>query len=140
VPSVAIRLPVVPCPEDDDMAATYDYQLPFAQDQVWNMLPSAVQRCKKASSIGTPVAGGYRYSFSTGMSLRTFGFTVFVDLYPQPHGTHMRVTTSMNFGLIDWGEGRDIANDLNFQLMSLLQAQGGQGYPDHPGHYGQGGY
>ncbi|MCY9783843.1 hypothetical protein KIK06_08060 [Nocardiopsis sp. EMB25] len=116
------------------MATTYDYQLPFPMNQVWNTLPSAVHHTKKASNTGNPVPGGYRYTFSTGISLRTFGFTVFVDLHPLPQGTHMRVTTSMNFGLIDWGEGRDIANELHLHLTNLLQTHNNhsQGWQQNP--------
>lgn len=111
----------------------FDYQLPFHPEGVWNTLPYAVQRTKNASSIGQAVTGGYRYAFSTGMTLVTFGFTVFVDLYPTEQGTHMRVNAKMNFGLVDWGEGRRIADDLNRHLMALLSWQADQGY----GYYQQ---
>ncbi|WP_116246713.1 hypothetical protein [Nocardiopsis sp. FIRDI 009] len=113
------------------MTATHDYRLPFPPNQVWNTLPSAVQHTKKATGPGNPTPDGRRYTFSTRISLRTFGFTVFVDLHPLPQGTHMRVSTSMNFGLIDWGEGRDIANELHLHLTNLLQAQQ-QGWRQHP--------
>ncbi|MFI6574592.1 hypothetical protein ACIBFB_02235 [Nocardiopsis sp. NPDC050513] len=116
------------------MPSTFDYQLPFPPNQVWNTLPAAVQRTKKASGAGNPVpGGGYRYSFSTGMSWRTWGFTVFVDLYSLPQGTQIRVSPSMNLGLVDWGEGRDIANELHLHLTNLLQAQSGHGQGPRPG-------
>lgn len=116
------------------MAATHDYQLPYAPNHVWNTLPAAVQRSRKASSRGNPVpGGGYRYSYSTGMSLLTWGFSVFVELHPTPQGTHLRISPKMNFGIFDWGEGREIANDLHFTLMQTLQAAPGQGPGPGPG-------
>ncbi|WP_304454959.1 hypothetical protein [Nocardiopsis sp. YSL2] len=110
------------------MAANHDFQLPYAPNHVWNTLPAAVRCCTRASSVGNPVpGGGYRYSFSTGMSLLTWGFSVFVELYPLPQGTHLRISPKMNFGFFDWGEGRKIADELHFHLTQALQALPGQG-------------
>lgn len=133
------------------MSGTIDYQLPFPMDQVWNMLPHAVQRTKGASNQGNPLpGGGYRYTFSTGFNLLSYGQNVYIDLSPHPQGTHMRVSTNLKFGLIDWGEGREIAASLFFHLSNMLQLQGGQGGPGPAqgghaqGHQGpppgQGGY
>jgi hypothetical protein len=111
------------------VATTFDYQLPFHIDQVWNMLPHSVSRTKGASGPGNPVPGaGYRYAFSTGMSLLTWGFNVYVDLFPHPRGTHMRVTPSMKFGIVDWGEGSEVAASLHHHLGNMLQIQVNQGY------------
>lgn len=118
-------------PQSEDersVSTTLDYQLPFHVDQVWNMLPYAVPRSKGASNQGNPVpGGGYRYTFSTGMSLLTYGFNVYIDLFPNPHGTHMRVTPTMKFGLVDWGEGREVAASLHYHLSNMLQIQSNQG-------------
>ncbi|RKS08932.1 hypothetical protein DFP74_4658 [Nocardiopsis sp. Huas11] len=130
------------------MAATHDFQIPYSLNHVWNSLPAAVQRCTRASGRGNPVpGGGYRYSFSTGMNMLTWGFTVFVDLQPLPQGTNLRISPKMNFGLFDWGEGREVATELHHHLMQTLQAQPGpgqgpgQGRPGpgpHQGHPGPG--
>jgi hypothetical protein len=110
------------------MAATHDFQIPYSLNHVWNCLPAAVQRCTRASGRGNPVpGGGYRYSFSTPMSLITWGFSVFVDLHPLPQGTNLRISPKMNFGVYDWGEGREIATELHHHLMQTLQASAGAG-------------
>lgn len=122
------------------VADSFDYQLPFHMNQVWNMLPHAVQRTKGSSNQGNPLpGGGYRYTFSTGMSLLTYGFNVYIDLFPHPQGTHMRVSPSMKFGIVDWGEGREVAASLHDHLFNMLRLQGGQGGPGGPGGPGQGG-
>ena len=114
------------------MAKAFDYQLPFHINQVWNMLPYAVPRTKGASNQGNLVpGGGYRYTFSTGMSLLTYGLHVYIDLFPHPQGTHMRVAPNMKFGIADWGEGREVAASLHYHLSNMLQIQ------SNPGH-GQG--
>lgn len=111
------------------MATTFDYQLPFHINQVWNMLPYSVPRAKGASNPGNPVpGGGYRYAFSTGMSLLTWGFDVYIDLFPHPQGTHMMVTPNMKLGLIDWGEGREVATSLHYHLTNMLHIQSSQGH------------
>ncbi|MFE3456245.1 hypothetical protein ACFXKD_01785 [Nocardiopsis aegyptia] len=110
------------------MAATHDFQIPYSLNHVWNSLPAAVQRCTRASGRGNPVpGGGYRYSFSTGMSMLTWGFSVFVDLHPLPQGTNLRISPKMNFGVFDWGEGREVATELHHHLMQTLQASPGAG-------------
>ncbi|CAL9514074.1 hypothetical protein SUDANB121_03718 [Nocardiopsis dassonvillei] len=109
------------------MASSYDYQLPFHMNQVWNMLPHAVRRTRGASNQGNPMpGGGYRYTFSTGFNMLTYGQNVYIDLSPHPQGTHMRVSPNLKFGLVDWGEGREIAASLYDHLLNMLRHQGGQ--------------
>ncbi|WP_306369029.1 hypothetical protein, partial [Nocardiopsis sp. CC223A] len=151
------------------MAGSHDYQLPFHMNQVWSMLPHAVRRTRGASNQGNPLPGGYRYTFSTGFTMLTYGQNVYVDLFPHPQGTHMRVSPKLKFGLTDWGEGREIAASLHDHLLNMLRHQGGRapgpgapgpqtghghpgpppaqgGYGPPPGHggygppHGQGGY
>lgn len=110
------------------MSAFYDYQVPYPVDQVWGALPYAVHYTKHASG-GNPMPDSYRFVFSTGMTLLTFGFQMFVDLYPQYEaGTHMRVTANMHFGLVDWGEGRRVADNVYSNLMYALNYGGDPGY------------
>lgn len=115
--------------------ATHDFPLHYPVDRVWAALPHAVQQVRSAAP-GNPVpSGGYRFTFSTRMSMLTYGQQVFVDLYPQhpQHGpgTHMRVSTNLNFGLVDWGEGSRIATELHTAVMRVLAWWDNQ--PPHPG-------
>lgn len=120
------------------MAASHDFSLPYPVDWVWAALPHAVPQVSSATP-GRPVPGGYRFSFSTGMTIWTFGQQVFVDLFPQhpQHGTgtHVRVSTNLNFGLVDWGEGSRIAGELHGALMRVLSWWDTGPPPAPPGPY-----
>ncbi|MEU0492644.1 hypothetical protein ABZ249_25735 [Nocardiopsis sp. NPDC006139] len=123
------------------MASSYDYQLPFHINQVWDMLPHAVQRTRGSSTRGNPMpGGGYRYTFSTDFNLVSYGHNVYIELSPHPQGTNLRVTPKLKFGLVDF-EGSDIAASLRDHLFNMLRHQGGrppgQGAPG-PAPNGQG--
>lgn len=123
--------------------ATHEFPLNYPVDWVWAALPHAVQQVRSAVP-GRPVQG-YRYTFSTRMSMLTYGQQVFVDLYPHQHGptTHLRITTNMNFGIVDWGEGANIARELYAALGRVLawwdsqQSPQGPPAPGPPGPPGQ---
>lgn len=108
------------------MASSYDYQFPFHMNQVWEMLPHAVQRTRGSSSRGNPMpGGGYRYRFSTSFNLISYGHDVYIELSPHPQGTNLRVTPKLKFGLVDF-EGSDIAASLRDHLFNMLRSQYGQ--------------
>lgn len=92
------------------MAKTYRQLMLYPIDEVWRRLPDAVMLL--ANSDMGQSSDRYHLHFSTGASLRSWGQHVDVDLRPQGPGTQVVVTTRLKLGLIDWGEGGDLADQL----------------------------
>ncbi|HEV7975287.1 hypothetical protein [Amycolatopsis sp.] len=89
---------------------------PAPPEAIWQALPAAV-------TGKTPFYNSQQgtVSFSTSMSLLTWGQNVVVQLSPGPQGTMVTVNSNMKFGLFDWGEGKRIGNRFIAAVASTIR-------------------
>jgi hypothetical protein len=94
--------------------------MPYPIGEVRAALPAAVAQVtrRKPSQLTFPLNSCY---FSTGVSWRTWGMDVDVELVARADGaTQLLVTTSLKLGAADWGEGTRIADRLAAALRQVL--------------------
>lgn len=105
--------------------AVVSHVFPAPPVAVWQALPT-----------GTWALGGQfpRYDqyggtleFRTGITVLTWGQVIRVRLEPVPEGTGVTVSTSMKFGLIDWGEGKSLCHS----FLSAVDRHLRQAPPQH---------
>jgi hypothetical protein len=107
------------------MSSGGNYHLPYPIGEVRAALPAAVTQAtrRKPGQVTFQLNGCY---FSTGVSWRTWGMDVNVELVARADGaTQLLVATSLKFGLADWGEGTRIADRLVAALRQILDSSVG---------------
>ncbi|MFJ7212040.1 hypothetical protein [Amycolatopsis sp. NPDC098790] len=87
---------------------TVQLRFPAPPEVLWNALPAAV------ATLGglTPWYDRPRGTvfFKTGMTFLSWGQNVTAQVSQGTEGSVLTVTTSLKFGLFDWGEGKRLAH------------------------------
>jgi len=95
--------------------------------------------CDAAVAEGMTVAsadpGTGQIHLSTSMSLMSWGENLGVTLRPTAAGVEATVSSSLKFGLVDWGRNGENINNLFFRIGSFLAAPMGAWHPDPSGRH-----
>jgi hypothetical protein len=87
---------------------TVQLSFPAPPEALWNALPAGV------ATLGgsTPWYDRQRGTvfFKTGMTFFSWGQTITVTVSQAAGGSMLTITTSLKFGLFDWGEGKRLAH------------------------------
>ena len=100
--------------------------LPGRYDSVFSTVCTAAESRRVAVTFADPAAGIIRMSKS--WNLFTWGEDLAVFLRPVPTGVEVTVSSSLKFGLIDWGQNRRNINML-FGLVAEALPVGWYGDP-----------
>jgi hypothetical protein len=87
---------------------TVQLTFPVPPEVLWNALPVGVATLRGASPWYDRPRG--TVSFKTGMTFFSWGQNVTGLVSQSERGSVLTVTTSLKFGLFDWGEGKRLAH------------------------------
>jgi hypothetical protein len=80
-----------------------------------------------------PASGGIQ--LKTNMTMMTWGENLGVGVRPTPSGTEVTITSSLKFGLVDWGKNNENIGNLFYRIGSLVAAPAGAWHPDPSGRH-----
>lgn len=72
---------------------------------------------------------------STGMTMMTWGENLGVSVRPTPSGVEVTITSSLKFGLVDWGKNGENIGNLFHRIGTLSGAPAGAWHPDPSGRH-----
>jgi hypothetical protein len=106
---------------------------PGPYDRVFRAVCDAAVAEGMTVGSADPAAG--QIYLSTSMSLMSWGENLGVTLRPVESGVAATVSSSLKFGLVDWGRNSENINNLFYRIGSLLTAPVGAWHPDPSGRH-----
>ena len=86
-------------------------------------------------TIGAADPASGHIQLSTGMTMMTWGENLGVTVRPTPSGVEVTITSSLKFGLVDWGKNGENIGNLFHRIATLANAPAGAWHPDPSGRH-----
>jgi hypothetical protein len=80
-----------------------------------------------------PASGGIQ--LKTNMTMMTWGENLGVSVRPAQAGTEVTVTSSLKFGLVDWGKNGENIGNMFHHISRLVAGPAGAWHPDPSGRH-----